>query len=280
MIKIAVLSGKGGTGKTTISCSLASVMDSCGYVDCDVEEPNGFLFLKPDLTVQHLVSVLIPEINDNFCTSCGACVEICQFNALAMIHGKVILFEELCHHCGACALACKPMSITEIERSIGIIENDYDGKFMQGRLNIGEPVGVPVIRELGKRALKNTQLETVIFDCPPGASCAVAAVLDFCDYAMIVTEPTPFGLHDLKIAAALVKLKKIPCGVLINKSGERDQPTLDFCAVNDLEILLKLPYERKIASNYARGMLPVEAMPELKQELRLMYVRIADKVKL
>jgi MinD superfamily P-loop ATPase len=280
MLKIAVLSGKGGTGKTTISCSLFSALDKCCYVDCDVEEPNGFLFLKPDLTGHQPVNVPVPEINDTLCTSCGACVDICQFNALAMVQGKVLLFEELCHHCGACALACKPMAITEIERTIGTIDFDREEKFLQGRLNIGEPAGVPIIRDLGKKAIKKNDCISIIFDCPPGASCAVAAVLDFCDYALIVTEPTPFGLHDLKIAAELVKLKGKACGIVINKSGDRDRPTMNYCTESGLDIVLKLPYDRGIASSYARGILPVENNPELINQFRKMYDVISDEVRL
>lgn len=279
MLKIAVLSGKGGTGKTTISASLASIIPGCAYIDCDVEEPNGFLFLNPELDSYDQVLVKVPQIDEELCTGCGACAKICQFNALALVRGNVLVFPELCHHCGACSLVCEPRAITEVDRSIGAISWSSSCCFYQGRLNVGEPVGIPIIKRLKQEFSKHSDLKAAILDCSPGASCAVVNSLDGCDYALIVTEPTPFGLHDLRIAAELVRDMKMPAGVIINKSGERDEMIDDFCSDQSLPILLRVPYSRKIAEQYARGILPVQENEEMAMQLTEVYHKIREKVR-
>jgi MinD superfamily P-loop ATPase len=258
-MKIAVLSGKGGTGKTIVAASLAFALDSSQYIDCDVEEPNGALFLKPELQEAYEVKVPVPEIDPAKCNSCGDCARACQFHALAMIKDKVLTFSEICHHCGACLLACPAGAIHETDRVIGVVESDATGNFLHGRLNIGEPISIPIIRELKKRVQDGLP---VILDCPPGASCAVMQSIDRCDYCILVTEPTPFGLHDLKIAAALVKKMRIPYGVVVNKATGNQRMVRDFCKENHTEFLLEIPFSREIAENYSQGILPVQTNPE------------------
>ena len=259
---IAVLSGKGGTGKTTVSASLARVIADCHYLDCDVEEPNGALFLKPDLQQISIVTVLVPEIDPALCTLCGACADICQFHALAVGRTKVLKFPELCHHCWACGLVCQPGAIREVPRRIGVIEATADQRFMQGRLDIGEPVGVPIITALKKRMAEiECKARTIILDCPPGASCSVVHALDGCDFALLVTEPTPFGLHDLKIATELVARMGIRAGVVLNKAGSDNASIIEFCEANALPILMQLPFSRTIAEGYANARLPVDLGP-------------------
>lgn len=274
-MKIAVLSGKGGTGKTTVAASLAQVIPGSQYIDCDVEEPNGFLFLHPDITGSTEVTVLVPEVDQGLCTLCGACARICQFNALAVTKKKVLVFPELCHHCGACILACPPHAISEIKRPIGVMESDGDGRFLQGRLKIGEPVGVPIISALKQQINPN---RTTILDCSPGASCSVVRSIEGCDYALLVTEPTPFGLHDLKIAVGLVRKMGIPAGVVLNKAGSNDELIRYYCDREKLNILLQIPFSRLIAENYARGILPVRFDPEWKVRFTALFWRIGQEV--
>lgn len=251
---IAVLSGKGGTGKTTVAASLAAVMPDCQYIDCDVEEPNGAIFLKPTIEQAIPVTVLVPEVDASRCNACGACAAACQFNALAATGGKVIVFPEICHHCGACTLACPTGAISETEREIGIIERGRDGNLWHGRLNIGEPVGIPIIQKLKENTSRG---KTAIFDCPPGASCAVVRSLDGVDCCLLVTEPTPFGLHDLKIAVELLRQLELPGGVVINKADGDSRDIHAFCREAGLPIWLEIPFAAEIAANYARGILPV-----------------------
>lgn len=258
-MRIAVLSGKGGTGKTTVAASLALVTANSQYIDCDVEEPNGFLYLKPEYTRSSIVKVRVPQIDESFCILCGACARICQFNALAVSPKRVLTFSELCHHCGACSLVCDSGAITEVDRRIGVIEADVVGFVVQGQLDVGEPVGVPILDDL---KLWIEPGRTAILDCPPGASCAVVHSLEACDYAILVTEPTPFGLHDLDIAAELVKTMGIPAGIVLNKAGKDNSIIETFCAEHNLPILLKMPYSRKIATDYSNGILPVQASSE------------------
>lgn len=270
-MKIAVLSGKGGTGKTTVSTSLASALKSCQYIDCDVEEPNGAIFIKPALQETYQVKVPVPEVDPAKCTGCGNCAQTCQFNALAVIKGKVLLFPEICHHCGACSLSCPKGAIHEVSRVIGVIETDATESFLQGRLNIGEPISIPIIRELKKRIKTD---RPVILDCPPGASCSVVQSIGDCDYCILVTEPTPFGLHDLQIAVALVKKMEIPFGVIVNKATDSGPMIQEYCKENGIEVLLEIPFSRKIAENYSKGVLPFENNSELLDQFRKIYAKV------
>lgn len=273
---IAVLSGKGGTGKTTVAASLARIIPDSQYLDCDVEEPNGFIFLDPQFTEKIDVSVPVPLIDDSICTGCGDCCQICQFNALALVKEKVLLFPELCHHCGACLLACKPMAISEEDRVIGYIEKDEPSNIFQGCLYPGELVGIPIIQKL-KTYIDRSR--TAILDCPPGASCAVVQSLSSCDFALLVSEPTPFGLNDLAVAHELVKEMNIPAGLVLNKAESDNSIIEKYCSENDLPLLLSIPYSRQTAENYSRGQLPIAGNSQLIQSLQDMVARITREVR-
>ncbi len=270
-MKIAILSGKGGTGKTTLAASLALSVKNSQYIDCDVEEPNGALFLNPKLKEVVPVKVLVPHIDENLCDGCGICARTCKFNALAVIKGKVVKFPEICHHCGACVIACPQDAITEEPREIAVIEADDEGLFMQGRLNIGEPISVPVIKELKQRAKEDGP---VFLDCAPGASCTAVESIENSDFCILVTEPTPFGLHDLKIAVSLVRKMEIPFGVVINKAMEHDRRIQDYCKSENIEVLLEIPYLREIAENYSKGIVPAMIKDEWKEKFAGLYNRI------
>ena len=271
-MKIAVLSGKGGTGKTTFSASFAYSINGCQYIDCDVEEPNGSIFLKPHISESIPVKVSVPVVDEGKCTGCGKCAHACQFNAIAVVKGNVLLFSELCHHCGACVIACPEKAIFEEDRTIGVIEKNADGSFMQGRLNISEPVSIPIISELKKRI--NTD-KTSVIDCSPGASCTVVESIDGCDYCILVTEPTPFGLHDLKIAVELVRLMKIPYGVVINKSSkEKNNNIKEYCSKENINVLMEIPFSQEIARAYSKGILPVQDNPGLTEEFINLFKRL------
>lgn len=270
-MRIGVLSGKGGTGKTTVSASLAASLDSCQYIDCDVEEPNGALFLNPDIDKSIPVQVQVPKANESKCNGCGYCGEVCQFNAIAVVKGKVLVFPEICHHCGSCLIACPQGAIYEVEREIGVVETNDGATFMQGRLNIGEPISIPIIREI-KKYLRDDM--PVVLDCSPGASCTVVQSIEGCDYCLLVTEPTPFGIHDLKIAVQLVRKMAIPFGVVINKASQTDKSVNKFCVKDGIEVLMEIPFSQKIAQGYSKGLLPVEDNPLWKERFRELYKRL------
>ena len=271
-MRIAVLSGKGGTGKTTVSASLAASLENCQYIDCDVEEPNGALFLNPDIQRRTPVSVLVPAVDKEKCNGCGSCANACRFNAIAVVKGNVLIFPEICHHCGACLIACPQKAITEVEREIGVVESDGKGRFMQGRLNIGEPVSIPIIHMLKK--LQSNDVP-VILDCSPGASCTVVQTIEGCDYCVLVTEPTPFGLHDLKIAVALVRKMFMPFGVVINKAMDEDQSIQEYCRQENIAVLMEIPFMREIAECYSNGLLPVQIDDDWKRR----FIGLFDKIK-
>lgn len=270
-MKIAVLSGKGGTGKTTVAASLAVALSNSQYIDCDVEEPNGALFLRPEINETIPVNVLVPKVDEEKCDGCGACVKACRFNALAVVKKKVLLFPAVCHHCGACAIACPQKAITEVQREIGVVEADKDGHFLQGRLNIGEPITIPIIQKL-KQCMRKDAIN--ILDCSPGASCTVVQTIDSCDYCILVTEPTPFSLHDLKIAVALVRKMNIPFGVVLNKAMDEDQSIQTYCMQEKIPVLMEIPFLREIAENYSKGLLPVQMDAEWGYQFMQMFSKI------
>ncbi len=249
-MNIAVLSGKGGTGKTTVSTNLALALNS-NYIDCDVEEPNGFLFLKPKINRSEKVMVESPIIDKGKCVSCGVCVEVCQFNALAKVNDDILLFEKLCHDCGACKLVCKHDALRYEKREVGKIEyGETNGiKCSRGIMNIGEPMAVPIIRQL----LQKLPQEANLIDCPPGTSCNVVNALRYADSAILVTEPTKFGLHDLKMAIELIKIFEIPFGVIINKDDGKENEIRKYCEKEKVDVIGSIPYNKAIAQHYSKG---------------------------
>lgn len=270
-MKIAVLSGKGGTGKTTVAASLAASLPSCQYIDCDVEEPNGAIFLKPEIQESSPVKVLVPEVEMTKCNTCGNCAKACQFNAIAVVKDEVLVFPEICHHCGACVIACPNGAIREVERVIGVLEANEDDTFLQGKLNIGEPISIPILKELKKRIKKDIP---VIIDCSPGASCTVVESIEGSDFCLLVTEATPFGLHDIKIAVQLVRKMGIPFGIVLNKASDNSKLIHDFCQSEGIELLMEIPFSQEIAEGYSKGILPVQNNSMWKDKFIKLYEKI------
>ncbi len=276
-MKIVVASGKGGTGKTTVSVNLALVLGNCTLVDCDVEEPNCALFLG-DMKVHQDVILMEPAFDLDRCTYCKECADFCHYHAIAVIPPESLLFfRELCHPCGGCAIVCQHQAIGESPRMIGDIRRGEFGgvTLYDGQLKIGEPLAVPLIRKLN--ALDDGD-GVFIYDSPPGTSCPVVETLQGADYAVLVTEPTPFGLHDLKLAVDVVKNAGLPLGVIINRDGVGDDGVERFCEEQDIEILLRIPESRQIAELYSSGNCLVQDMPDLARSLRAVYTRIQEVV--
>ena len=252
-LKIAVLSGKGGTGKTLVSVNLAYTAKKALYLDCDVEEPNGHLFFKPDNLTKEDVSVKIPYVNDYLCNGCRKCVEFCKFNALAYINNKVKVFSEVCHSCGGCIEVCPESAISEINKSIGKIEkgNLEDVTVVSGILNTGEASGVPIIKAMIDD--KNINEQVTIVDCPPGSACIVMESIKDADYCLLVAEPTLFGSHNLKMVYDLVRLFKKPFGVVLNKAQDGFNPSKEFCENNKIKILSEIPFDAELGKLNSDG---------------------------
>ena len=282
-MRIVTASGKGGTGKTTVSTSLATAASEnyeVLFLDCDVEAPNAALFLKPELNTEIESGILIPVVDEANCALCGNCVEACQFNAMALTGKSILIFPKLCHGCGSCTLVCPDRAITEKFRSIGNLERGPVSEslyFAHGRMNIGEAMGVPIIRDLKKWEMPVVS-ELVILDSPPGASCPVVETLHGADFALLVTEPTPFGLHDLKQVVSIVQDMKIPAGVVINRDGIGDEAVEEFCQEQGIPILMRIPMDRKIAEGIARGYTLLEVIPEYKPDFLQVLKEIQSAV--
>ena len=275
---IAVASGKGGTGKTTVAVNLAlSLEKKTNFLDCDVEEPNAHIFLKPQIEKIEPVSIPIPQIDKSKCNFCGKCAEVCAYNAIAILNDIILLFPHLCHGCGGCTILCPNNAITEMERSIGVIENGSTGtgniNFIQGRLNIGEAMPTPIIRKLKK---KTEDRDITIIDAPPGTSCPVIEAVKGSDFCILVTEPTPFGLNDLVLAVEVLKNLKIPCGVIINRADIGDKKIEEYCQKEKIQILTKIPFDRKIAEFYSKGIPMIEIIPQYKKEFVKLFENITN----
>lgn len=276
---ISVASGKGGTGKTTVATNLAfSIHSNVELLDCDVEEPNAHLFIQPIINYTETITVPIPHIDENKCTHCGVCEDICQFKAIVSLGDTMITFPELCHSCGGCGLACPENAITEKTREIGIIEiGDRNGiSFVHGRLRVGEAMSPPLIRKV--REYRNPNNITII-DAPPGTSCPVIAAVKNTDFVLLVTEPTPFGLHDLKLAVEVIKQLNIPAGLVVNRSDIGDHRVFEYADQECLPILMRIPYDRKIAEIYSKGFLISEIMPIWKNHFLELYEKILTTIK-
>ncbi len=268
---ISIASGKGGTGKTTVATNLsASLGTDVRLLDCDVEEPNAHLFIKPEIDSEEDVTTPVPQVDESKCTLCGKCCEICQFKAIVRIADTILPFEDLCHSCGGCFEVCPENAITETYRKLGVLEKGHKNSidFIHGRLRVGEAMAPPLIKKV--RAYAEEKGITVI-DAPPGTSCPVIAAMKGTDFIILVTEPTPFGLHDLKLAAGAVKLLGIPCGIVINRSDLGDDKVKEFAREEEIPILMEIPFDRKIAESYSRGELVVEAIPEWKDKFVDLY---------
>jgi MinD superfamily P-loop ATPase len=273
---ISIASGKGGTGKTMVATNLAVSIEACvQFLDCDVEEPNAHLFIQPVIERVKTITTPVPEVDMEKCTLCGKCNEICQFKAIVVIGETVLPFHELCHSCGGCMEVCPDGAISEVGRELGVIEIGHrDGlEFIHGRLRVGEAMSPPLIRKV--REYTRPDMLTII-DAPPGTSCPVIASMKGADFVLLVTEPTPFGLHDLKLAAGAVNILGIPCGLIINRSDIGDDHVREYAKSEGVPILMEIPFDRKIAEHYSRGKMLVEAMPEWKERFKDLFHRIEE----
>lgn len=271
-MKIAIASGKGGTGKTTVAVNFALALGSAQLLDCDVEEPNCNLFLGFNMDKQEDVTISVPVMDPDKCTLCGKCADFCQYNAIAKMPKTIMLFSKLCHGCGGCAIVCPENAISEENRVIGSIEKGTDERFhlelLQGSLDIGEPMATPIIRQLRAYIDEST---VAVIDSPPGTACPVIASVAEMDYCVLVTEPTPFGLNDLRLAVDVIRQLDVQFGVVINRYGIGDGLVEEYCRAEKIPILMKIPDDRKIAILYSKGIPFVEQMPVWKENFRELY---------
>jgi len=292
---ISIASGKGGTGKTTVATNLSCSLDiPVKILDCDVEEPNSHLFLNPTITGKENVIAPIPEIDDTRCTYCKRCMDICRFGAIAVVGKKVITFPELCHSCGGCAAICPENAVMEKDRILGIVEtgfidpgfvkpgftgkgtgNENTIQFAHGLMDIGQVMAPPIIRQVRTHAASEG---LTIIDAPPGTSCPVIAAMKGVDFVLLVTEPTPFGLHDLTLAVETVKILNIPHGLVINRAGMGNDGVKTYARKEGIPILMEIPFDRKIATAYSKGELIISCLPEYKEKFSNLYDQIKTLV--
>lgn len=277
-MRIAVASGKGGTGKTTVAVSLALALSQAVdtlLVDCDVEEPNAhvFLFLENEETAP--VHVMVPEVDAAACTGCGECGKFCEFNAIVSFGAAALTFPELCHGCGGCTISCPADAIKEVKHEVGEVRTAMAGKlaFMEGRLKIGQVMAPPVIRAV-KQQIKSARHE--VLDCPPGTACPMITAVQGADAVMLVTEPTPFGLHDLKLAVETVRELGIPFAVVVNRMGVGDDRVQRYCKQENIPIALTIPDERRVAEAYSRGEPLTSELPGVAAQMLTLPVWLAN----
>jgi MinD superfamily P-loop ATPase len=274
---ISVASGKGGTGKTMISTSLALSCERAQLADCDVEEPNAHIFLKPEIKGKEQVFIPVPEVDETRCSTCGRCCEVCVYNAIVVVKKSVLVFPELCHGCGACSYFCPEGAIKEVSKEIGFVENGSSGEldFVHGKLNIGETMAPPLIKAVKKHIASE---KTVIIDAPPGTSCPVITTIKDTDFVLLVTEPTPFGLNDLTLAVEVVRKLDIPFGVVINRSDLGNEKTFEYCSSEQIPVLMMIPFMKEIASAYSKGVPVVQAFPEYREPFRKLFGTIKGTI--
>jgi len=263
---ISVASGKGGTGKTLVATSLAlSLKDKheVQLLDCDVEEPNDHVLLRPVITGSEPVCIPVPRIDERKCSYCGKCAEVCAYHAIAVFPKNVLVFPNLCHGCGACSYLCPEKVISEEMREMGVVEsgNADSIEFAHGKLSVGEPMPTPVIRKVKEKANHDG---IVIIDVSPGTSCPVVESIRGSDFCLLVTEPTPFGLNDLALAVETVRELGIPCGIVLNRAGIGNSGVEEYCRKESMPVLLTIPLDTNIARNYSRGVTLVQGMPQWK----------------
>ncbi|HOD54520.1 MAG TPA: ATP-binding protein [Candidatus Cloacimonadota bacterium] len=273
-MRIAVLSGKGGTGKTLVSVNLARLAGNSHYIDCDIEEPNGHLFFKPALTQKEEIKVKMPVVDHTKCNGCRKCIDKCRFNAMAYIYNKVLIFEEVCHSCGACSLLCPEKAISESDKVIGEIQHGTSDmvKVSSGFLNIGESSGIPVIRQLLKQ---KTGTNDVIIDCPPGSACSVMESIQDADFCLLVAEPSIFGAHNLNMVYELVKLFNKKHAVVLNKTMEGENPSEEFCQTHLIPILSRIPYSQEIAKQNSDAEIIIDTNPQYRE----LFAQLLENIK-
>jgi MinD superfamily P-loop ATPase len=280
-MKIAIASGKGGTGKTTIATNLAVSLSRAGrvvqYLDCDVEEPNGHIFLKPDIERIDEVTVDVPQVDESKCTGCGRCGRFCQYSAIICIQKHVLTFEQLCHSCGGCMAVCPESALIEKPRRIGVAEYGTVAgvAFGHGRLDIGAIQTPALIRHVKRGIQADT---VVVLDAPPGTSCPALETVKGTDFVLLVTEPTPFGLNDLELAVGIVRTLRRPFGVIINRCDMGDDAVTQYCRREGIDIAMEIPNDRRIAEAYSRGRLLVDVLPEYVARFRQLYERISARM--
>ncbi|MBR4944757.1 MAG: ATP-binding protein [Peptococcaceae bacterium] len=275
-MRIAVLSGKGGTGKTLVSVNLAAVAENASYYDCDVEEPNGHLFFKPQDVTEEIITVRSPEVDADLCDGCRKCSDFCKFNAIASIHDKAVVFPDVCHPCGGCLLVCPKKAISEIQRPVGKIMRGVSGdvKVTSGMLNMGEESGVPIIRAM-LQDMKASPDDMTLIDCPPGSACVVMESILDADYCVLVAEPTVFGVHNLAMVHELVQIFDKPYGVVLNKCFDGENPAEQYCTEHQVPVLGRIPFDQELGHLNSNS----EIVSRFSDKYKTVFAEILQQVK-